>query len=146
MQGQSFLASNVYAGQHPKPQHKHWVPTLLPTLFFALHKQDSASGSFKQQFPSNLHSVSVVHFALIDANWRISSISRGFGLLDFINDITKASSFDTTFLLMILNLHMSNSCFNVLQTTVNLELCYVKLTTGWEPTSFLLTTIRLILC
>jgi len=25
MQRQSFLASNVYAGQHPKPQH--WVPT-----------------------------------------------------------------------------------------------------------------------
>jgi len=28
MQRQSFLASNVYAGQHPKPQH--WVPT-VPT-------------------------------------------------------------------------------------------------------------------
>jgi len=52
-------------------------------LFFALRKQDSASGSFKQQFPWNLHSVSVVHFALNDANWRISSISRGFGLLGF---------------------------------------------------------------
>jgi len=57
--------------------------TLLPTLFFALRKQDSASGSFKQQFPLNLHSVSVVHFALIDANWRRSSFSRGFGLLGF---------------------------------------------------------------
>jgi len=57
--------------------------TLLPTLFFALHKQDSASGSFKQQFALNLHPVSVVHFALIDANWRISSISCGFGLLGF---------------------------------------------------------------
>ena len=51
--------------------------TLLPTLFFALHKQDAASGSFKQQFALNLH------FALIDANWRISSISRGIGLLGF---------------------------------------------------------------
>ena len=31
MQRQSFLASNVYAGQHPKPQH--WVPTTgIPTL------------------------------------------------------------------------------------------------------------------
>ena len=31
MQRQSFLASNVYAGQHPKPQH--WVPTTRnPTL------------------------------------------------------------------------------------------------------------------
>jgi len=57
--------------------------TLLPTLFFALHKQDSASGSFKLQFALNLHSVPVVHFALIDANWRISSFSRGFGLLGF---------------------------------------------------------------
>ena len=57
--------------------------TLLPTLLFALHKQDSSSGSFKQQFPLNLHSVSVVHFALIDANWRISSFSRGFGLPGF---------------------------------------------------------------
>jgi len=55
----------------------------LPTLFFALHKQHCASGSFKQQFPLNLHSVCVVHFALIAANWRISSISRGFGLLGF---------------------------------------------------------------
>jgi len=57
--------------------------TLLPTLFFALHKQDSASGSFKLQFALNLHSVSVVHFASIGANWRISSFSRGFGLLGF---------------------------------------------------------------
>jgi len=57
--------------------------TLLPTPFFALHKQDSASGSLKQQFSLNLYSVSVVHFALIAANWRISSISRGFGLLGF---------------------------------------------------------------
>jgi len=80
-----FLASNVYAGQHPKPHigsydgksyigssdRDHYISsqtktlncfirlglvlltgkaTLLPTLFFALHKQDSASGSFKQQF------------------------------------------------------------------------------------------------
>jgi len=57
--------------------------TLLPTLFFALHKQDSASGSFKQQFPLGLYSVSVVHFALTDANWRTSFFSRGFGLLGF---------------------------------------------------------------
>jgi len=118
-----FLASTVYAGQHPKPQHRfpnqrkplywlirpgllHWCPnqensqllhrtlsstlvllngkaTFLPTLFFALHKQDSASRCFKQQFALNLHSVSVVHFALIDANWRISSFSRGFGLVGF---------------------------------------------------------------
>jgi len=44
------------------------------------------------------------------------------------------SLFISLFLLMIIR--MSNSCFNVLQTTGDLELLYVKLTTGWEPTSF----------
>jgi len=102
IQRQSFLASNVYAGQHPKPQH--WAPTPKETLHWfpdqnsqLLHPTgnsalvlltgkatlDSASGSFKQQFPLNLHSVSVGHFASISANWRISSVSRGFGLLGF---------------------------------------------------------------
>ena len=57
--------------------------TLLPMLFFALHKQDSESGSFKLQFALKLHSVPVVHFVSIGANWRISSVSRGFGLLGF---------------------------------------------------------------
>jgi len=42
--------------------------SLLLTIFFALHKQDSANGSFKQQFTLNLHSAPVVHVALIDAN------------------------------------------------------------------------------
>ena len=121
MQRQSFLASNCYPGQHPKPQHRflrrkplHWFirpgllnwfrdrnslllhltgnstlvlligkATLLPMLFFALHKQDSESGSFKLQFALKLHSVPVVHFVSIGANWRISSVSRGFGLLGF---------------------------------------------------------------
>jgi len=76
----AFLASNLSAGQHPKPQHMflhqrkplYWFPdqtsqllhptgnsalvlvtgkaTLLPTFFVALYKQDSASESFKQQF------------------------------------------------------------------------------------------------
>ena len=93
MQQQSFLGSNVYAGQHPnlnigflhKRKPLHWFirpglpqwfrdrnsqllhltgnstlvlltgkATLLPSLFFALHKQDSASGSFKLQFALNL--------------------------------------------------------------------------------------------
>jgi len=40
--------------------------------------------------------------------------------LIYINDITKASSFHTTLFADDINLHMSNSCFNVLQTTVNL--------------------------
>ena len=41
--------------------------------------------------------------------------------LIYINDITKASSFRTTLFADDINLHMSNSSFNVLQTTVNLE-------------------------
>ena len=43
--------------------------------------------------------------------------------LIYINDITKASSFYTTLFADDFNIHISNSCFNVLQTTVNLELC-----------------------
>ena len=73
--------------------------------------------------------------------------------LIYINDITKASYFHTTLFPDDINLNMSNSSFNVLQTTVNhlfihtsWTLNCVKLTTGWEPTSFLLTTIRLLLC
>ena len=42
-----------------------------------------------------------------------------------INDITKASSFHTTLYADDINLHMSNSSFNVLRTTVNLELCKI---------------------
>ena len=64
--------------------------------------------------------------------------------LIYINDITKASSFHTTLFADDINLHVSNSSFNVLQTTVNLELC--KIDTGWEQTSFLFTIIRLISC
>jgi len=66
-------------------------------------------------------------------------------LLFLIYIITKASSFHTTLFADDINLHMSNSSFNVLQTTVILELCKID---HWlrEPTSFLLTTIRLILC
>ena len=39
----------------------------------------------------------------------------------YINDITQSSSFHTTLFADDNNLHMSNSCFDVLQTTVNLE-------------------------
>jgi len=45
--------------------------------------------------------------------------------LIYINDIAKASLFHTTLFADDINLHMSNSCFNVLQTTVNLELCKI---------------------
>ena len=45
--------------------------------------------------------------------------------LIYINDITKASSFHTTLFADDINLHMLNSCSNVLQTTVNLELCKI---------------------
>ena len=53
------------------------------------------------------------------------------------------------FLLMILNLHMSNSSFHVLQTTVNLELCKIdhwlranKLSINYNKTNFMLFTSR----
>jgi len=64
--------------------------------------------------------------------------------LIYINDITQDFCFHTTLFADDVSLHMSNSYFNILQTTVNLELC--KMTTGLEPTNLLLTTIRLILC
>jgi len=46
--------------------------------------------------------------------------------LIYINDITKVSSFHTILFADDINLHMSNSCFNVLQTAVNLELCKIE--------------------
>jgi len=46
-----------------------------------------------------------------------------------------------------INLHMSNSCFNVLQTTVNLKLCKIdhwpranKLSLNYNQTNFMLLT------
>ena len=69
--------------------------------------------------------------------------------LVYINDITKASSFRTTLFADDINLHMSNSCFNVLQTTVNLELCKIdhwlranKLSLNYNKTNFMLLTSR----
>ena len=53
--------------------------------------------------------------------------------LIYINDITKASSFHTTPFADDVNLHMSNSCFNVLQTTANLELCKINHWPGPSP-------------
>jgi len=67
--------------------------------------------------------------------------------LIYINDITKASSFRTTLFADDINLHMSNSSFNVLQTTVNLELCKIdnclranKLSLNYNKTNFMLLT------
>ena len=64
---------------------------------------------------------------------------------NYINDITKASSFHTTLFADDINLHMSNSSFNVIQTTVNLELCKIhnwlranKLSLNYNKTSFML--------
>ena len=69
--------------------------------------------------------------------------------LIYINDITKASSFHTTLFVDDVNLHMSNSCINVLQTTVNLELCKIdhwvranKLSLDYNKTNFMLLTSR----
>ena len=69
--------------------------------------------------------------------------------LIYINDITKASSFHTTLFVDDINLHMSNSSFNVLQTTVNLELCKIdhwlranKLSLNYNKTNFMLLASR----
>jgi len=70
-------------------------------------------------------------------------------LLIYINDIIKASSFHTTLFADDINLHMSNSFFHVLQTTVNLELCKIdhwlranKLSLNYNKTNFMLLTSR----
>ena len=67
--------------------------------------------------------------------------------LIYINDIKKASSFHTTSFAHYINLHMSNSCSNVLQTTVNLELCKTdhwlranKLSLNYNDTNLMLLT------
>ena len=67
--------------------------------------------------------------------------------LIYINDITKASLFHTTLFADDINLHMSNSSFNVLQTTDNLELCKIdhwlranKLSLNYNKTNFKLLT------
>ena len=77
-----------------------------------------------------------------------SIISPLFFLI-YIKDITKASSFHTTFFADGINLYMSNSCFNVFQTTVNLELCKTdhrlrasKLSLNYNKTNFMLLTSR----
>ena len=69
--------------------------------------------------------------------------------LIYINDITKASSFHTTLFADDIILHISNSSFNVLQTTVNLELCTIdhwlranKLSLNCNKTNFMLLTSR----
>jgi len=65
--------------------------------------------------------------------------------LIYINDIAKASLFHTTLFADDINLHVSNSCFNVLQTTVNLEMCKIdnwlranKLSLNYNKTNFTL--------
>jgi len=65
--------------------------------------------------------------------------------LIYINDITKGSSFHTTLFADDINLHMSNSCFNALQTTVNLEIYKIvhwlranKLSLNYNKTNFML--------
>jgi len=69
--------------------------------------------------------------------------------LIYLNDITKASSFHTTLFADDINLHMSNSCSNILQTSVNLELCKIdhwlranKLSLNYNKANFMLLTSR----
>jgi len=71
-----------------------------------------------------------------------------FSLFTF-NDITKASSFHTTLFADDINLHIANSCFNVLQTTVNRDLCKIdhwlranKLSLNYNKTNVMLLTSR----
>jgi len=93
--------------------------------------------------------------ALKSSNKRIScgvpqgSVISPLLFLICINDITKASSFHTTLFADDINLHTSNSSFNVLQTTVNLELCKIdhwlranKLCLNYNKTNFMLLTSR----
>ena len=65
-----------------------------------------------------------------------------------INNFTKAS-FHIALFADDINLHMSNSCFDVLQTTVNLELCKIdhclranKLSLNYNKTNFMLLNSR----
>jgi len=65
--------------------------------------------------------------------------------LIYISDIARASLFHTTLFADDINRRMSNSCFNVLQTTVNLELCKIdnwlranKLSLNYNKTTFML--------
>jgi len=65
--------------------------------------------------------------------------------LIYINDIAKASLFHATLFTDDINLHMSNPCFTILQTTVNLELCKIdnwlranKLSLNYNKTNFML--------
>ena len=67
----------------------------------------------------------------------------------FTLDITKASSFHATLFADDINLHMSNSYSNVLQTTVNLELCKIdhwvranNLSLNYNKTNFMVLTSR----
>ena len=78
-----------------------------------------------------------------------SSVISPLLFLIYINDITKSSSFHTTLFADDINIHMSNSSFNVLQATVNLELCKIdhwlranKLSLNYNKTNFMLLTSR----
>jgi len=73
------------------------------------------------------------------------SVYSLFLFLIYISDIAKASSFRTSSFADDINLHMTNSCFNVLQTTVKLELCQIdhrlranKLYLNYKKTNFML--------
>jgi len=65
--------------------------------------------------------------------------------LIYVNNITTASSFHTIPYLLMISISICQTPALIFYRQL-LTLNCAKLTTGWEPTSFLLTTIRLILC
>jgi len=73
-----------------------------------------------------------------------SSLLSPLLFLIYINDITQASSLLTTLFADDINLHTSNSCFNVLQTTASPELCKIdqwlranKFSLNYNETNFM---------
>ena len=60
-----------------------WKSYLASSVFRCSSQARFCKWKFQAAIFLNLHSVSVVHFASIDAYWRKSSISRGFGVLGF---------------------------------------------------------------
>jgi len=119
------------------------VDSLLMDRYFC--KQTSSFSLDNRDVPGR----NEVRFKRISCGVPQGSVILPLLFLIYINDITKASSLHTTLFADDINLHMSNSCFNVLQTTANLELCEIdywlrvnKLSLNYNKTNFMLLTFR----